>query len=64
VKILLEREEVSPDKPDNSGETALSFAAGEGHEGVVRILWEREKVNPDKQNNFGDTNRARYYEWL
>ena len=55
VKILLGREEVNPDKPDNSGKTPLSYAAQSGHERVVKILLEREEVNPDKLNYSGET---------
>ena len=38
VKILLEREEVNHDKPNEFGQTPLSGAAQEGHEGIVKIL--------------------------
>jgi len=55
VKLLLEREEVSPDKLDLDGHTPLSLAAWNGHEGVVKILLGREEVNPDKPNNNGHT---------
>jgi len=55
VKILLEREEVNPDKPNNNGRTPLSYAALSGHEGVVKILLEREEVNPDKPDRWGQT---------
>jgi len=55
VKILLEREEVNPGKPDKWGNTPLSDAAGNGHEGVVKILLEREEVNPDKPDKYGRT---------
>src|SRR5438309_1536826 len=55
VKILLEWQEVNPDKPDNYGATPLSYAAECGHEGVVKILLEREEVNPEKPDNYGQT---------
>ena len=51
VKILLEREEVNPDKPDNDGWTPLSYAAARGHEGLVKMLLRREEVNSDKPDN-------------
>jgi len=47
VEILLRREEVNPDTPDNHCLTPLSYAARAGREGVVRILVRREEVNPD-----------------
>jgi len=55
VKILLEREEVNPNKPNNHGATPLWFATAHGHEGVVKILLESEEVNPDKPDNYGGT---------
>ena len=55
VKMLLEQEEIDPDKPDNSGQTPLSRAAGGGHKGVVHILLARRGVNPDGPNNYGLT---------
>ena len=45
VKILLGREEVSPDKPCLEGLTPLSYAAWSGHEGVVEMLLRREEVD-------------------
>jgi len=38
VNILLEREEVNPDKPDNYGQTPLSVAAMRDHKEVVALL--------------------------
>ena len=55
VKILLGREEVSPDKPCLEGLTPLSYAAWNGHEGVVEMLLRREEVNPNKPGNYGMT---------
>ena len=59
MKLLLEREEVKPDKPDKrrrdplSGKiygspTPLSYATSDGYERVVKLLLERKEVNPDK----------------
>jgi len=53
LKMLLEREEVNSDKPDNLGRTPLWDAAWYGHEGVVEILLGREEVDPDKPDNCG-----------
>ena len=55
MKILLGQEEVNPDKPDNSGQTSLSFAARYGYEEVVEILPMQEDVDPNKPNNSGQT---------
>jgi len=55
VKMLLEWEEVYPDKPDKSVKTPLSFAAMCGHEEVVKILLGREDVNSDKPDNCSRT---------
>jgi len=62
VKLLLERGEVNPDKPEQRGRTPLSHAAGRGYEAVVKLLLEREEVNldePDKcsesLSRYGDT---------
>ena len=55
MKLLLEREDVSPDRPDNDGLTPLSWAARSGHDVVVKLLLEQEGVNPDKPDNNGGT---------
>jgi len=55
VKILLGRDDVDPDRPDNVGLTALQGAALSGHEGVVEMLLARDSVNPNKANKDGQT---------
>ena len=55
MKLLLEREDVSPDRPENCGRTPLSLAATSGNEGVVKLLLERENVSPDRPANSGRT---------
>ena len=55
VEILLARDDVSPDKPNNSGQTPTSGAAFNGHEGVVKILLGRDDIDPDKSDNDGRT---------
>ena len=57
VKVLLERNDVNPNTPENEyGQTPLSQAAKNGHEGVVRILLERNDVNPDTADTkYGQT---------
>ena len=53
--MLLEREEVNPDKPDDSGRSPLSYAASGNHEDVVRMLLRRAEVTPDTLDNDGRT---------
>ena len=55
AKILLARDDVNTDIPDNEGTTPLSWAARNGHEGVVKILLERDHVNPEIPDNEGIT---------
>ena len=55
VEILLERGEISPDKPNDNGETPFWGAAENGHQGVVKMLLRREEVNLDKADNYGRT---------
>jgi len=55
VKILLERDEVNPDKPDNDGRTPLLYAAGNGYAEVVEILLGRDDVDPSKPDEYGQT---------
>jgi len=49
------REEINPNKPDDSGRTPLSYAAREGREGLVKILLQRDDVHPDKPENHRST---------
>ena len=46
AKILLEREEVNPEKPDNRGRTPLFFAARYGYNRVVALLQPRKAFTP------------------
>ena len=55
MRLLLARDDISPDKPDNDGRTPLWGASSNGNEGVVRLLLARDDVNPDKQDNRGRT---------
>ena len=55
VRILLERDDIDPDKPDQYGRTPLWSAAELGHEGVVKLLLGRDDVNPDKPDEDGLT---------
>ena len=55
MTILLSREEVNPDKPNNWGRTPLSYATMSGHEGVVKVLLRCEEVNSDNPDTDGRT---------
>ncbi|KAG0138301.1 hypothetical protein HOY82DRAFT_640590 [Tuber indicum] len=46
---------LKPDKPDNYNLTPLTFAAWNGHEGVVKMLLGLISVSPDNPNDGGRT---------
>jgi len=48
VAPILEMKEWDVNATDGLGSTAIAWAAGNGHEGVVKALLEREGVNPDQ----------------
>ena len=45
MRILLERNDVNPDRANKRGQTPLLWARN-GYEGVVGMLLERNDVNP------------------
>jgi len=47
VGLLFGRRYVNPDRSNKQGRTLLSWAAENGHEGIVKLLLERKDVNPD-----------------
>ena len=55
MRLLLARDDVNPNKPDNNGRTPLWCASVNGHEGVVRLLLARSNVNSDKPDSDGIT---------
>ena len=55
VRILLGRDDISPDRPDGYGKTPLWWAASNGHEGVVRVLLRHGEVNPEQHLKDGQT---------
>jgi ankyrin repeat protein len=54
TKILLQNS-FHQDPRDNRGRTPLSWAAGNGHEAVVRLLVERDDVEADSKDQGGRT---------
>jgi len=57
VGKLFNRRYVNPDTPDTHyGRTPLSWAAGNGHEGIVKLLLGRKDVNPETPDTeYGQT---------
>ena len=55
MSLLFGREYVNPDRLDSRGQTALSWASRNGHDGVVKLLLEREGLGPDRIDNYGKT---------
>jgi len=53
--MLLDREDVSPSTADEGGRTPLLWAAGNGHEDVVKMLLELEDVTPNAADKNGRT---------
>ena len=52
--MLLERDEVNPNKQDIDGRAPLFFAALHGDVGVVKMLLKQDKVNPDEPDSYGN----------
>ena len=55
VAGLVEMDGCDINQLDCGGNTPLVWAAGNGHEGVVKILLRQDDVNPDKPDDFGLT---------
>lgn len=56
VKILLGRDNIKPNKPDEDGDTLQCCATLNEHEGVVElVLLEQSYVNPDEHDDTHDT---------
>ncbi|KAI0858119.1 ankyrin repeat-containing domain protein [Xylaria cubensis] len=50
VRVLLERDDVSPDCQDKFGLTPLSIAASQGREAMVRLLLSNNRVDPNSKD--------------
>jgi len=57
VRMLLQREDIDPDRADTLwGAAPLLWAANHGHEGVVKLLLARDDVNPNQvDSEYGQT---------
>ena len=55
VTVLANRECYSVDQQDCAGRTPLSWAAANGHEGVVKTLIERKSVDPSRPDVYDRT---------
>jgi len=53
MNLLFGRKYVNPDRPDNRGQTPLSWAAENGCDAAVELLLEREDVIPDRPDISG-----------
>ena len=55
VKLLLDREDVDPNRPNNNSSTPLSWAAINGHEEVIKLLLGRKDIDPNHPDNQDNT---------
>ena len=55
MRLLLSRDDVNPNQPDNSGGTPLLDASYNGHDGMVRLLLARDDIDPDEPDYHGET---------
>jgi len=55
VSLLLARDDINPDKPDNYGKTPLRGASRWGHAGAVKLLLARGDVDTHKPDKCGET---------
>ena len=63
MRLLLQRENVNSDLPDEYGRAPLSYAAESGREGAVKLLLERGTVNPDSSDIEGRTPLSHAADW-
>ena len=62
MKILLERDGVNPNKPDDKGRTPLSWAVEHGHAGVVALLQPLAPTIPNTASEQGDSDLIEFSE--
>jgi len=55
MSVLIGGKYVNPDRPDNYGQTPLSWAARGGYDGIVKFLLGQKDVSPDRPDNYGQT---------
>ena len=55
MNLIFRSKYINPDKPDNNGQTPLSWATRNGHDGVVKLLLRRRDVSSDRPDNCGRT---------
>ena len=55
MSLLFGKKYINPDGPDDRGQAPLSWAARNGHGGIVKLLLERGGVTPDRLDNYGRT---------
>ena len=58
VELLLERDDVNPNKPNRAGRTPLRGATRKGHKGIVKLLLGREDLDPDNPNSYREWARG------
>ncbi|KAL8836466.1 MAG: hypothetical protein Q9170_002899 [Blastenia crenularia] len=60
VELLLSKQTVNPDFEDHYGRTAMSHAAMNGHEVVVKLLHlaKRPRIRPDREHTYGSALRV------
>ena len=55
TSLIFGKRYVNPNSSSESGRTPLSWAAGKGHEGIVKLFLERKDVNPDVPDMYRST---------
>jgi ankyrin repeat protein len=53
--LLLDTGKVDPDAKGKYRQTPLLWAAGKGHEAIVKLLLDTGKVDPNSKGKYGQT---------